>query len=81
MIQANTMLSYPPSEARSLLTDKLDTVTTNLENTKADLLFLREQITTTEVNIARLYNHDVKLRRERRLKGEAEAEEEKKTKA
>ncbi|KAK9893442.1 Prefoldin, subunit 3 [Cystobasidium minutum MCA 4210] len=71
---ANTMLSYPPKEAQRLLTDKLETAQTSFENTKADLLFLREQITTTEVNIARLYNHDVKLRRERRLR---EAEEEK----
>lgn len=68
------MLSYPPKEAHQLLTDKLKTAQTSYENTKTDLLFLREQITTTEVNIARLYNHDVKLRRERRLR---EAEEEK----
>lgn len=64
------MLSYPPEEAEKLLQDKLTTATSSLENTKSDLLFLREQITTTEVNIARLYNHDVKLRRERRLRDE-----------
>ena len=69
------MLSYPPAEAKSLLQDKLNTASTNLENTKQDLLFLREQITTTEVNVARLYNHDVKVRRERRLKAEAEGNE------
>ena len=67
------MLSYPPSEARQLLSDKLDNATATLSNSKSDLLFLREQITTTEVNIARLYNHDVKLRRERRLKAEKES--------
>ena len=66
------MLSYPPSEARKLLEDKLHTACTNLENTKQDLLFLREQITTTEVNVARLYNHDVKLRRDRRIRAEAD---------
>lgn len=66
------MLSYPPKEAEQLLKDKLKTAETNFENTKNDLLFLREQITTTEVNIARLYNHDVKLRRERRLREAAE---------
>ena len=68
------MLSYPIAEADALLSDKLKTATTNLENTKADLLFLREQITTTEVNVARLYNWDVKLRRDRKLRA---AEEEK----
>lgn len=69
------MLSYPPAEAQKLLTDKLSTAEQSLTNTKQDLLFLREQITTTEVNIARLYNHDVKLRRERRLAAEAEEKE------
>jgi hypothetical protein len=69
------MLSYPPSEARQLLEDKLRTARTNLENTKQDLLFLREQITTTEVNVARLYNHDVKLRRDRRIRADAEEKE------
>ena len=67
------MLSYPPSEARQLLSEKLETATKNLENLKNDLLFLREQITTTEVNVARLYNHDVKLRRARRLRAEKES--------
>ena len=69
------MLSYPPKEAQQLLQDKLTTAQTSFENTKVDLLFLREQITTTEVNIARLYNHDVKLRRERRLREQEEAKE------
>lgn len=74
------MLSYPPSEARALLSDKLDTATRNLENAKLDLSFLREQITTTEVNVARLYNWDVKRRRERRLaeQEQEDGEEEKK---
>lgn len=66
------MLSYPPSQARKLLEDKLSTAAANLGNAKQDLLFLREQITTTEVNVARLYNHDVKLRRDRRIRAEAE---------
>lgn len=66
------MLSYPPKEAEQLLKDKLTTAETSFDNAKVDLLFLREQITTTEVNIARLYNHDVKLRRERRLREQDE---------
>ncbi|KAL7007160.1 hypothetical protein EMMF5_003386 [Cystobasidiomycetes sp. EMM_F5] len=69
---ANTMLAYPPAEAAKLLQEKLDSAETTVANTKSDLLFLREQITTAEVNVARLYNHDVKLRRDRRLKAEAE---------
>jgi hypothetical protein len=30
----------------------------------ADLAFLRDQIITTEVNIARIFNHDVRRRRQ-----------------
>lgn len=30
-----------------------------------DLAYIREQIITTEVNMARIYNHDVKVRRAR----------------
>lgn len=35
----------------------------------ADLAFLRDSIITTEVNIARIFNHDVRRRRQVRLHG------------
>jgi len=57
------MLSYPLDQAEALLTNKLTTATTNLLNVKVDLSWLRDQITVTEVNIARVYNFDVKRRR------------------
>jgi len=57
------MLSYPLDQAEALLTNKLTTATTNLLNVKEDLSWLRDQITVTEVNIARVYNFDVKRRR------------------
>lgn len=41
-------------------------------NVNKDLEFLREQITVMEVNTARVYNWDVKRRRERRQRGELE---------
>ena len=69
--QANTMLSYPLPEAYKLLSSKLETAQTSLGNIKQDLSWLRDQITVTEVNVARVYNWDVKRRRERR---EAEQE-------
>jgi len=37
-----------------------------------DLEFLREQITVMEVNTARVYNWDVRRRRERRQRGEVD---------
>jgi len=66
------MLSYKLPEAASLLRSKLDLAETSLKTTIEDLEFLREQLTVMEVNTARVYNWDVKRRRERRLIGEAE---------
>ncbi|EAU87397.1 prefoldin subunit [Coprinopsis cinerea okayama7 len=72
---ANVMLSYPIPEAISLLQSKLDAANLTLSNTIEDLEFLREQLTIMEVNTARVYNWDVKRRRERRLAKEAEEKE------
>ncbi|KAG1809815.1 Prefoldin subunit 3 [Suillus plorans] len=67
---ANVMLSYKLSEAASLLRSKLDLAEASLKATIEDLEFMREQLTVMEVNTARVYNWDVKRRRERRLAGE-----------
>ncbi|KAM0747787.1 Prefoldin, subunit 3 [Meredithblackwellia eburnea MCA 4105] len=64
---ANTMLSYPLDDAHSLLSTKLASASASLSNIKDDLDWLRDQITVTEVNVARVYNWDVKRRRERRM--------------
>ncbi|KAK4048563.1 hypothetical protein OIV83_004731 [Microbotryomycetes sp. JL201] len=61
---ANTMLSYPLDEAHTLLSDKLHSAQKALRNVKQDLTWLRDQITVSEVNVARVYNWDVKRRRE-----------------
>ncbi|KXS14378.1 Prefoldin, subunit 3 [Gonapodya prolifera JEL478] len=60
---ANLMVEYPVTEAHTLLNEKLSTAQNSLKVTIEDLEFLREQITTMEVNIARVYNWDVKQRR------------------
>ena len=60
------MLSYPIPEALTLLESKLQIAETSLKNTVEDLEFLREQLTVMEVNTARVYNWDVKMRREER---------------
>lgn len=39
------MLAYPVDEAETLLSGRLSTATTSLENCEEDLEFLREQIT------------------------------------
>jgi len=69
---ANVMLSYKIPDAISLLESKLQIAETSLRTTIEDLEFLREQLTVMEVNTARVYNWDVKRRREKR---EREAKE------
>ncbi|KDR77990.1 hypothetical protein GALMADRAFT_244955 [Galerina marginata CBS 339.88] len=65
---ANVMLSYKLPAAIALLQSKLKVAQTSLNNTIEDLEFLREQLTIMEVNTARVYNWDVKRRRELREK-------------
>ena len=60
------MLSYKIPAAVSLLKSKLESAEGSLANVIEDLEFLREQITVMEVNTARVYNWDVKRRRELR---------------
>lgn len=71
------MLSYKIPEAVTLLKSKLEIAQTTLGNTIEDLEFLREQLTIMEVNTARVFNWDVKRRRDRRLKEEADKKTEK----
>ncbi|XP_029801341.1 LOW QUALITY PROTEIN: prefoldin subunit 3-like [Suricata suricatta] len=59
---ANVMFEYDIDEAQALLEKNLSTATKNLDSLEEDLDFLRDQFTTTEVNMARVYNWDVKRR-------------------
>jgi len=74
-LKANVMLSYPIDEAQELLSSKLATAKLNYDNCEEDLDFLREQITTMEVAMARVYNWDVVMKRKE--KSDQEAIEEK----
>jgi hypothetical protein len=62
------MLSYKIPAAIELLRSKLEVANTSLNNAIEDLEFIREQMTVMEVNTARIYNWDVKRRREKREK-------------
>ncbi|XP_032516437.2 prefoldin subunit 3 [Danaus plexippus] len=59
---ANVMLEYSLEDAEKLLTTNMATAKKNLACVEHDLDFLRDQWTTTEVNMARVYNWDVKRR-------------------
>ncbi len=62
------MLSYNIPAAITLLKSKLEVAHTSLNHAIEDLEFIREQLTIMEVNTARVYNWDVKRRREQREK-------------
>ncbi|KAI8897868.1 Prefoldin alpha-like protein [Globomyces pollinis-pini] len=63
---ANVMLEYPIDEAKELLDSKLKSAKTSQVQVREDLEYLKEQITTMEVNMARVYNDEVKSRREKK---------------
>ncbi|KAK6913666.1 Prefoldin alpha-like [Dillenia turbinata] len=62
---ANVMLEYSCEEAKALLQKNLENAKASLEVLVADLQFLRDQVTITQVTIARVYNWDVHQRRVR----------------
>ncbi|XP_041351592.1 prefoldin subunit 3-like [Gigantopelta aegis] len=59
---ANVMLEYNLDDAQVLLEKNLTTAKKTLSQVDDDLSFLRDQTTTLEVNMARVYNWDVKRR-------------------
>lgn len=63
------MLEYPLDEAIELLAQKLADAKQNLDISQQDVEFLRENITTMEVNCARLYNWDVQRRQQMKKEG------------
>jgi prefoldin subunit 5 len=60
---ANVMLEYPLPEAEELLLKNRTLAEDKLTQIETDLEFLRSQITTTEVNMARVFNWDVQRRK------------------
>lgn len=64
---ANVMLEYTVEEAEALLTQKLNSAEETLKACKEDLEFLRAQVTTMEVNTARVYNYTVLLRKKTKM--------------
>lgn len=53
---ANVMLSYPVEEGLKLLREKKGEAEGIVKKCEEDLLYVRDQITTMEVNTARVYN-------------------------
>ncbi|XP_065837598.1 prefoldin subunit 3-like [Oscarella lobularis] len=59
---ANVMLEYELEEAKTLLHKNLDAAERALKNAEGELGIVKDQRTTMEVNIARIYNWGVKKR-------------------
>lgn len=66
---ANVMLEYTYDEALELLTTKRDVAKKDYKEVTEDLTFTRNQIITSEVNISRIYNWDIRRKRESSLAG------------
>ena len=70
---ANVMVEYTYEEALALLERNLKNAETRLKSTEEDLVFLKYQITTTEVNIARSYNQTVANEQKKKVEAAAQA--------
>mmetsp|Transcript_1970 Transcript_1970/g.2376 ORF Transcript_1970/g.2376 Transcript_1970/m.2376 type:complete len:225 (-) Transcript_1970:154-828(-) len=68
---ANVMLEYTYDEAIELLSTKLEKAKKDLLEISDNLSFVRNQIITSEVNISRIYNWDVRNKRKERLEADA----------
>ena len=62
-IGAGTMVEYKFEEAVELLEKQLQQTKAKIEELQEVLYFLRGNSITVEVNMARLFNHSVKLRK------------------
>jgi prefoldin subunit 5 len=56
-LSSGAMVVYSPGEAETMLADRLQDTKSLLEKIGEEQRYLKEQITTAEVNMARLYNH------------------------
>ncbi|KAK9836051.1 hypothetical protein WJX74_010251 [Apatococcus lobatus] len=63
---ANVMLEYTLEDATHLLESNLSVCLENLKSTESSLDLIKDFLTTTEVNIARLYNFEVLQRKQKK---------------
>ena len=62
---ANLMVEYPFSEAKQLLKDNLAALDSQIEEMGKNLVFLRDQIITTEVTLSRIVNYLIQLNKKK----------------
>ncbi|KAG8346378.1 putative prefoldin [Trypanosoma vivax] len=71
---ANVIIEYTIEEAVALLEKNLANAEVNMNNTKEDFDWIREQITNLQINISRVYNYDLAKKREGGATDDAAAE-------
>ncbi|KAH0789712.1 prefoldin subunit 3 [Histomonas meleagridis] len=62
---ANLMVEYPFDEAEELLSKNLENLDNQIAEVENNLVFLRDQIITTEVTVSRLTNQIINLQRKK----------------
>jgi len=60
---ANTIVELSFLEAMELLKNNLANAHSSLSQVTEELAYIKDQKTTTEVNVARIYNHSLALKR------------------
>lgn len=60
---ANTIVELTFPEALDLLKNNLNNAHSSLSQVTEELAYIKDQKTTTEVNVARIYNHSLALKR------------------
>lgn len=60
---ANTIVELTFEEALNLLKANLSNADSSLAQISEELAYIKDQKTTTEVNVARVYNHSLALKR------------------
>ncbi|KHN84306.1 putative prefoldin subunit 3 [Toxocara canis] len=60
---ANVMVEFTIEEARKVLQESYDQAAAAVDELEKELDFVRDQITTTEVNIAHVHNYGVHMRK------------------
>lgn len=68
------MVEYKYAEAIELLETQLTQTHLKIEELQEDLYFLRGNAITVEVNMARLFNHSVKLKKLKEITAAASSE-------
>lgn len=63
---ANLLVEYPLEEAEELLSNNLDKLDNQIKEVESNLVFLRDQIITTEVTVSRLTNHIIALQKSKK---------------